>query len=297
GLDSFYNTLLDNDQTGWDLGLELTTPVGLRSAKSQVRFFELRLAKARAALATMEHEISHELAAAFQEVDRFYAVAQTSLNRRAASEERLRAYEAQLELGGIGGGGAEGGGPPVNIDQLLRSQVSLAQSEVAFYQALVAYNQAIADVHLRQGTLLERAGVTLAEGNWTPQAYRQAVREAWARSHAFRNPLLDAEPDPFARDGEAFPTAVPDPSGLAPVPIPEQAYPTVPPPAPLPADEFVPPAPEAPPVEPEPTPAEPIVDSTPVGGVSPAGGLLPAGPASETPGMPGHVRIIRGMNR
>src|SRR5690606_23269127 len=103
GLDSFYNNVLEGDQTGWDLGFEFSVPVGLRAAKSQVRWYELRLAKARAALAIMEHEISHELAAAFQEVDRFYKIAETNLNRRAAAEERLRAYEARFEEGGIAG--------------------------------------------------------------------------------------------------------------------------------------------------------------------------------------------------
>jgi len=290
GLHNYYNTLLDGNQTGWDLGFEFSMPIGLRAAKSQVRWFELRLMKARATLAQMEHEVSTELAAAFQDVDRYYKVAELTLNRRAAAEERVRAYETRFELGGIGGGG-EGGEGPVYLDLLLRSQISLADAEISYWQAIIQYNQAIADVHLRQGTLLERNGVTLVEGTWTPGAYKQALRQAWARSHAIDNPLLDAVPDPFAMEGELIPTAVPGPEQAPLAPPVGTSTPTAPP-APAPA---LVPAPAAPPAESE-EPA-PLVDDS-------ADGVLPAGRDvldDATPVRPrsplASARIIRGINR
>jgi hypothetical protein len=286
GLDSFYNTLLQGDQTGWDLGFELSMPIGLRSAKSQVRWFELRLMKARAALSIMEHEISHELAAAFQEVDRFYKIAQTNLNRRAAAEERVRAFEAQLELGGIGGESPATGA--IYVDQLLRSQISLAQAESAYWQSVMAYNQAIADVHLRQETLLERAGITLAEGSWSPSAYAQALRRAWARSHGFRNPLLDAEPEPFAREGDFLPTGVPQPPIPATPFLPETVVPS-----PMVPEPFTPEGPTPPP-EPEPLVNEDWLEDF----FLPAGMTLPddATPVRRS-SSPQGARIIRGINR
>lgn len=294
GLDDFYNTVLDNDQTGWDLGLELSMPVGLRSAKAQVRWYELRLAKARAALTTIEHEISHELAAAFQEVEQFYQIAETSLNRRAASEERVRAYEAGLEVGGIGSG-ESGGSSSVNIDQLLRSQAALAQSEVAYWQAIISYNQAIADVYLREGTLLERAGVSLAEGTWTPKAYEQAIREAWARSHAFRNPLLDADPDPFAREGDTLATAVPEPvvrisSEQSPADV---AVPPSPRPVPEPQASTVSPAPR--PVRPNAVPvavptADDFLPAPQTRSMTPARTYVPVTELAPKPPRPGAKR-------
>lgn len=294
GLHNYYNTLLDGNQTGWDLGFEFSMPVGLRAAKTQVRWYELRLMKARATLAQMEHEVSTELAAAFQDVDRYYKVAQLSFNRRVAAAERVRAYETRFELGGIGGGG-EGGEGPVYLDLLLRSQISLADAEISYWQAIIQYNQAIADVHLRQGTLLERNGVTLIEGTWTPDAYKQALRQAWARSHAISNPLLDAVPDPFAMEGEIFPTAVPGPE-QAPL-APFDGTLTLPvPPAPAPAPNPAP-APVAPPAEPE-EEAVPVVEDSVTGDVRPAVSAVLEDSTPVRPRSPlASARIIRGMNR
>lgn len=206
GLNSFYGNIAQGDQTGWDLGVELSMPVGLRAAKSQVRWYELRLAKGRAALGMMEHEISHELAAAFQDLERHYKTAQTNWNRRKAAQERVQAFQTRYEHGGVG---ESGGSRTAYLDLLLRSQISLAQAEVAYWHSIVAYNQAIADIHLREGTLLERNGVMLAEGSWSPGAYEQALAEAWRRSRAIHNPLLDTEPDDFAVDGRVVPTSIP----------------------------------------------------------------------------------------
>jgi outer membrane protein TolC len=296
GLNSYYNTLLDGNQTGWDLGFEFSLPVGLRAAKSQVRWFELRLMKARASLALMEHEVSHELAAAFQDVDRYYKVAQTNLNRRAAAEERVRAYETRLEFGGISGSENSGEGP-VYLDLLLRSQISLADAEISYWQAIIQYNQAIADVHLRQGTLLERDGVAMVEGSWTPEAYQQALRYAWARSHAIQNPLLDSVPDPFAIDGEVLPTALPAPL----MPAGETSSLMGLPPAPAPAPMEPAPMESAPlerPAEPELLEPVPMVDDSPDRAIAPTGSAVLDDATPVRPRSPlASARIIRGMNR
>lgn len=310
GLNGFYNTLTDGDQTGWDLGVELSVPIGLRQAKAQVRHYELRIAKARAGLETMEHEVSHELAVAFQEVDRFYKVAQTRLNGRIAAAEQVEANETRFNLGGIGGGGGEdgggGGSGAAYLDILLRSQIALAQAESAYWQAVVQYNQAIADLYVAQDTLLERNGVTLSEGSWTPQAYKQALRSAWHRSHAFKNPLLDTEPDPFAIEGEKFPTAVPGPGSIQPIPeLPAVGTNAPPEPAPLPE-----PAPDEPmtdePMSYETAPEEsatPDAEADSVIGVSSTSAVAPDGNGSSAEATPVRprsrldgVRIIRGIN-
>jgi hypothetical protein len=215
-----------------------------------------------------------------------------SFNRRVAAAERVRAYETRFELGGIGGGG-EGGEGPVYLDLLLRSQISLADAEISYWQAIIQYNQAIADVHLRQGTLLERNGVTLIEGTWTPDAYKQALRQAWARSHAISNPLLDAVPDPFAMEGEIFPTAVPGPEDAPLTPFDGTLALPVPP-APAPATV---PAPAAPPAEPDDdTPA--VVDDAAVGDVLPAASAVLEDSTPVRPQSPlASAHIIRGMNR
>ena len=187
GLNSAYETLTQGDQTGWNLGLELTMPFGFRTAHSQVKNLELQLAKARAMLAAQEFEVSHELGRAFQELDRAYQTAQTNFNRRAAAERQVQGIRNGREQL------AE-----QYVDRLLRAQLTLAQSEVAYYTSLVAYNRAIAEVHYRKGSLLEFNNVALAENGWDPQAYVLALRRAWARSHALdADHLLNTEPREF----------------------------------------------------------------------------------------------------
>ena len=219
GLDSAYERLTQGDETGWTLGLEFSLPVGRRAQLVQIRNTELRLRKARATLSTQENDIGHELAIAFQDVARQYRLAEIAFNRLRSAQDRVETYEALADT------------PQANLDLLLRSQVVRAQAETQYWTAVYAYNQAIADVFLRQGTLLARDGVFLSEGRWTPAAYRQAVEQAWERSHATPAPNLLTTPDPFAVPAARPPSSVPTRPVAVPVPAP-----LPPPPAPVPAD-------------------------------------------------------------
>jgi len=227
GLHSGYETLLQGNQTGWNLGFEFRMPIGFRAAHAQVRNLELRLARARAALAAQELEISHELSNAFQSLDRWYEAAETNFNRRRAAEARVKAFEVEYEAG------------RTSLDLLLRAQISLANAEVTYFSSLAEYNKAIADIHHRKGTLLEHNNVQISEGLWDPEAYTEALRRAWARSHAFDNDHLRTEPEEFVIDQYTGRAAVPysDDSTLsAPMSAPGGA-------GQMPHDEYVPPAP------------------------------------------------------
>ncbi|GIS58086.1 MAG: hypothetical protein CM1200mP2_03110 [Planctomycetaceae bacterium] len=188
---SAYGTLADGNFNSWEAGLQFSMPLGMRTARAQVRNLELRLAKARKALDEQEIEISHELAAAFQSLDRAWATAQIGFNRRKAASESVRAYQAEYENG------------RTSADLLLRAQVSLAQAEIAYVSSLVDYNKAIAELEYRKGTSLAHNNVHLAEGPWNDQAaYRDALRRAEARSHGSQSKLLHAEPEPIVEPFE-----------------------------------------------------------------------------------------------
>jgi iron(III) transport system permease protein len=58
GFNSAYETLAQGNQTGWNVGVELSIPIGLRLSKSQVSNVEFQLMKARAALAAQELEVA-----------------------------------------------------------------------------------------------------------------------------------------------------------------------------------------------------------------------------------------------
>ena len=170
---SFYDTLTDNQQTGWSTGFVLEMPLGLRSAKAQVQNIELRLAKARDVLSAQELEIAHEVGNAFQELAEKYMTAQTYFNRREAAKDRAELFEKKFQVG------------TQTLDLLLRAQSSLADAEVAYFRSLIAYSQAIANLHYRQGTLLPFNNVYMAEGEWDPEAYYDAYRRAKSRTYAF----------------------------------------------------------------------------------------------------------------
>lgn len=249
---SFYDNLLSGNQTGWGLGVEFSMPIGFRAAHSQVRNLELKLAKAQAALSAQEFEVSHELANAFRQADTSFQTAQTYFNRRRAAERRVQANEAQYRAG------------KGNVDLLLRAQISLATAEKAYYQALVGYNRAILDMKFRKGTLMEDNSVFLSESLSHPEAYAQAVRRAWARSHAFDADHLDTQPEEFATDesdAAELGTSVYSSSPAIEPPLPEPA-------AELPATESKPlPKPEL--------PAEPAVLVPPTKNQLPGSGAIP----------------------
>ncbi|MCH7989436.1 MAG: TolC family protein, partial [Planctomycetes bacterium] len=98
GVRTGYGTISQGDQTGWDLGFEFSMPLGFRQANAQVRNIELRLVKARVALELQEHEISHELADAFRNLDRWYGNTLDYHNRRLAAGRRVAALEVLIKL-------------------------------------------------------------------------------------------------------------------------------------------------------------------------------------------------------
>lgn len=189
GYHSAYNTLLNNNQTGWNLGLEFAMPLGgFRAADAQVRNLELRLAKATTALAAQELEITHELSHALREVDRWYEAAQSNHDRWQAARRRVDAVEANYNAGFT------------TLDLLLRSQVSVAEAEVAWYHSLAEYNKALAEFHYRKGGVLERYNVQLAEGATEPLALDAAPRGASASSDTTEVIRRDDRSEPFLRN-------------------------------------------------------------------------------------------------
>lgn len=173
-LGSAYHRLTAGDQTGWNLGFEFSVPIGQRFAHAQVRNFELRLIKAQAALRAQEIEISHELAAAFRDLDRTYLAMENQRRRKIAAERRylaLRAeYEAEPER--------------VSLDDVLRARDILSQTEIALHTSVSDYNIAQSDMYYRSGRLLDYDNVWLHEGPWDAEASKDVERHARARANA-----------------------------------------------------------------------------------------------------------------
>ena len=185
GGNSFYQGLSGRKTDGWGAGVEMTMPVGLRSAHAQVQNFELRLTKAHKALQVSEEEVAQELAVAFQEISRSYCVAKTNLNRFLAAQENARLIKVEFDLDG-----------KILLDEVLRSQLRRAQAQQAYYESLTQYNKSITNLYYRKGTLLAYNNIRMAEGGWTPEAYQDADRLHGQRAHGHEIDV-DTEPSEF----------------------------------------------------------------------------------------------------
>ncbi|MBC7819093.1 MAG: TolC family protein, partial [Planctomycetaceae bacterium] len=115
---NLYDSITDNQFTGWNLGFQFQMPLGFRSAHAQVRNLELRLAKARDTLQAQEIDISHEVAQDFQTIAVQYTTAQSNFNRYLAAKQRVELFRAEVEAG------------TKTFDVLLRALASQAEAEV-----------------------------------------------------------------------------------------------------------------------------------------------------------------------
>jgi outer membrane protein TolC len=166
GAGSAFESLFDGDLQDWRMGIEVTTPVGNRVGHAAVRHAELQLAREHAIYDETERQVSHELRAAFTELDRAYAVTRSRYNQRIASFTRLRAERLRNERG------------QTDLDLVLSAQRQAVEAESNYYRALIDYNVALVDIHYARGTLLDYLDVSLAEGPWIDEAHRTAPRIA-----------------------------------------------------------------------------------------------------------------------
>src|SRR6185312_10868468 len=124
----------------------------------------------RAILRDQQREIVHEAADAVSEMDRAYAVLQTSYNRLAANRDQLGAVSAAYD------------NDKVPLDLFLDAQRRVADAETDYHLNRSRYSLAAKNVHFVKGTLLEYDGVYLAEGPWPGAAYVNAAKREAGRS-------------------------------------------------------------------------------------------------------------------
>jgi hypothetical protein len=207
--DSAYSDLTSGNFQEWQLGFELSMPIGFRLAHVAVRNAELLLARERAVLRDQQREVVHEAAEAIAEMDRAYTVLQSSYNRLAASEDQLGAVEAAYEA------------DKAPLDLLLEAQRRRSESAVDYTQNRARYAVATKNVHFVKGTLLEYDGVYLAEGPWPGEAYHDAAQREASRSAS--QPLNYASSlapvvsrGPHAQHIAELPPSREEPTGLQP---------------------------------------------------------------------------------
>ncbi len=163
--DNAYGDLTSGNFQEWQLGLELTVPIGYRRAFSAVRNAEMQLSRSRTLLREQEHQVVHRVAAAVAEMERAYVVSQTIYNRLDAAREQLAAVTAAYEA------------DKAPLDQLLDAQRRQANATSRYFRSRAEYAVAVKNVHYAKGTLLDYDGVTLSEDGWPAQAYHDATEK------------------------------------------------------------------------------------------------------------------------
>jgi len=166
GVESAYQNLTTGDFQEWEMGFQFAVPIGFRREFAAVRNAELQLARERAVLEEQELRVTHDLSEAMRSVERAFQLMRTNLNRRVAAHDEVQALQAKFDEGFT------------DLDVLLRAQQRRAESTIAYYRSLVDYSLALRDVHYAKGSLLEYDGISLAEGPWSADAYRQALQHA-----------------------------------------------------------------------------------------------------------------------
>ncbi|HEV3023959.1 MAG TPA: TolC family protein, partial [Pirellulales bacterium] len=220
------NTLFGGAFQEWQMGINLTVPVGFRLAMSGVRNAELVLAASRALMQDQELELAHQMTNSIRDLDRNYQVSVTTFNRRVAAARQVEAVNAAYQVG------------TATLDMLLDAQRRLADAEIAYYRALVDYNVAILQVHYRKNSLLEYNGIQLAEGPWPAKAYFDARKRARERdaalfiNYGFTKPKVSSRgifPQQMNQKGQVFEgSQLPSDEGKETVPTPDNAVPETP---------------------------------------------------------------------
>ena len=161
--DNAYEDLTSGDFQEWQVGLELSVPLGYRRGFTAARNAELLLCRERAILEEQEHQVLHEVASAVADMERAYVISQTSFNRLDAARVQLNAIKAEFEA------------EKAPLDLLLDAQRRLAEADSQHHRSLAEFAIAVKNVHFAKGTLLDYDNVYLSEGGWPHKAYRDAA--------------------------------------------------------------------------------------------------------------------------
>lgn len=233
--------------TDWTLGVNFAVPLGLRTARAQLRQRELIIARDRANLDQGLHAASHFLATTLrsldQQYDQYLAFKEAQEAARENLDVQLAAFRANL----------------VNYIPVLLAITDWGNAISSEAASLAQYNTLLADLELQTGTILETHGVRFYEERYgtvgplskqvfypqsTPQTpnydrYPQGDRPA-------ENAFQLENPADFQRIGPQRLEELPRPGTrpeVPPPPPPGQFNLPAPPPAPPRATEPLPPIP------------------------------------------------------
>ena len=166
---SAFGTLLNGNLQEWELGLDMSVPIGFRQQHAAVRNAELNLAREKAILKEQERQIIFGLSNAIGELHRTNRVRTANTNRLDAAEEQFEAISNIWQE------------QDTTIDLVLEAQRRVIESKLQYFQTQVETMLAVKAIHFEKGTLFEYHGIRLAEEPSTSEAQRQAAESVQRR--------------------------------------------------------------------------------------------------------------------
>ncbi len=205
---SAFGTLLNNDLQEWEVGVDVSVPIGFRNQHAAQRHAQLNLARDLAILREQERQVVYGLSNAMGELARANRVRTANLNRLAAANEQFEAIQNIWRE------------QDTTIDLVLEAQRRVIEAKLQYFQTQVEYMLAIKAIHFEEGTLFAYHNVALSESQADQLAEQQHLRrrQSPSRSISYWIPGLNTTYGPAAINNQmtsAAGTAVDAPNPIS----------------------------------------------------------------------------------
>ena len=170
---SAYGTLANGNLQEWELGLDLSVPIGFRQQHAARRHAELNLSREHSILKEQERQIIFGLSNALGELARTTKVRDANMNRLNAAQEQFEAIQNIWRE------------QDTTIDLVLEAQRRVIEAKLQYFQVQVEYMLALKAIHFEEGTLFAYHNIALTES----KAASLAERQAFEKSRRTKRPL------------------------------------------------------------------------------------------------------------
>jgi outer membrane protein TolC len=157
----------------WDLGLQMTMPLGFRLEHAAVRSARLSLHQSYILLQDSETRVARAMSGDYGKIVEWWRLMEA---RKAERKSYADAVEARFREFAVG--------KNTVADFLLEAQRRLATAQVKEYEAIAEYNIALARFEWRKGNILKHNNVVIAEGALPECAEQRAVEHERERAKA-----------------------------------------------------------------------------------------------------------------
>ena len=163
---SAFGTLFNNDLQEWELGVDMTVPLGYRRQHAAKRHAEINLAREMSILKEQERQVIFGLSNAMGELGRASRVRTANLNRLQAANEQFEAIQNIWRE------------QDTTIDLVLEAQRRVIEAKLQYFQTQVEYMLAVKGIHFEKGTLFQYHNVAVTESQANELAQRQLIERS-----------------------------------------------------------------------------------------------------------------------